>query len=73
MESSGGCKVKPVEWGIRTHRGAERGHPPVTGTDGQVIEGNGFPVQLHILPDSKHAFHRRDQKLPWVPPRRGQS
>ena len=69
MESSGGSEVKPAEWGPQTHRGAEWGNPPVTSTDGQVIESDGFPVQLHVLPDPQHALHRRDQKLPWVPPR----
>lgn len=63
-----GQQRKPGEWGPQTHRGAEWGHPPVAGTDGQVIEGNGFPVQLHILPDAQHTFHGRDQKLPWCHP-----
>lgn len=68
MESSGGSKAKPVERGPQTHCGTEWGHPSVSSTDGQVIEGNGFPVQLHILPDPQHTLHGRDQKLPWVPP-----
>lgn len=68
MESSGVREVKPVEWGPQTHCGAERGNPPVSSTDGQVVEGNGLPVQLHILPDPQHPFHGRDQKLPWCHP-----
>ena len=62
-----------MEQDPQTHRGAERGHPSVSGTDGQVVESNGLPVQLHILLDPQHPLHGRDQKLPWVSPRRGWS
>ena len=71
VENSGGGEMKPMVQGPQTHRGAERGHPSVSGTDGQVVESNGLPVQLHILPDPQHPLHGRDQKLPWVLPRRG--
>ena len=37
-----------MEQGPQTHRGAEWGHASVSGTDGQVVESNGLPVQLHI-------------------------
>lgn len=43
------------------------------GTDGQVVKGNGLPVQLHILLDPQHPLHRRDHKFPWVMPRGGSS
>jgi hypothetical protein len=41
----------------QTHRGAERGHTPVSSTDGQVVEGNGLPVQLHVLADPQNPLH----------------
>lgn len=53
----------------QTHRGAEWRHSPVSGTDGQVVEGNGLPIQFDILPDPKHTLHRRDHKLPWKAPK----
>lgn len=52
----------------QTHRGAEWRHPPVSGTDGQIVEGDGLPIQFYILPDPQHTLHRRDHKLPWKPP-----
>lgn len=52
----------------QTHCGAEWRHSPVSSTDGQVVEGNGLPVQFDILSDPQHTLHRRDHKLPWKPP-----
>lgn len=51
----------------QTHCGAEWRDPPVSSTDGQVVEGNGLPVQLYILPDPQHTLHRRNHELPWKP------
>lgn len=51
----------------QTHRGTERRYPSVSGTDGQVVEGNGLPVQLYILSDPQHTLHRRNHELPWEP------
>ena len=47
-----------------THRGAEGGHPPVLGGNGEVIEGDVLAVQLSILPHPQLPFHRGDHKLP---------
>lgn len=47
-----------------THRGAEGGHPPVPGGDGEVIEGDVLAVQLGILPHPQLPFHRGDHKFP---------
>lgn len=71
MDSEGVSEGKPMEWGPKTHRGAKWRHPSVAGTDGQVVKGNGLPIQLHILPDTQHPLHRRDHKLAWVLPKGG--
>lgn len=47
-----------------TYRGAEGGHPPVPGGDGEVIEGDVLSVQLSILPHPQLPFHWGDHELP---------
>lgn len=47
-----------------THRGAEGGHPPIPGGDGEVVEGDVLTVQLSILPHPQLPFHWGDHKLP---------
>lgn len=58
LEDSGVCVHV-----VQAHRAVARWGAQISCCDGDVVEGCGLPVQLHILPHPELAFHRRNHEL----------